>query len=342
MLDIFSISSTAFKRVRNCSLSPGIPSDHGAVGINLSRSSIKHIGERKVTRGVINWEKIRNDSITRATFNARLEMLNQESSLTYSSYFENVLRAGADTAMHIIDKEKGWFEDKRDTLLPAIETKNVLLNQMRAAAGAANDAYITLKEELKRATELVSNKVAIAKANWHRKQANLVHQMCTHPAQAWKASQHIIARDSCHHNKPVTMKMKMEDGSLATNDKQNAEVFTKHLQGVYNATRPRFALAAETIRQREELKEIGEAITWKEFNDAIRKLKCGKAPGITAVAPDALKCLDGPNKQQIFQYITDFWEDDADYWEWHTGIGVLVPKKGDLSDPNKWRGINLN
>jgi len=70
-------------------------------------------------------------------------------------------------------------------------------------------------------------------------------------------------------------------------------------------------------------------------------LKCGKAPGITAVAPDALKCLDGPNEQQIFQYITDFWEDDADYWEWHTCIGVLVPKKGDLSDPNKWREINL-
>jgi len=146
-------------------LFPGIPSDHGAVGINLSLSSIKRIGERKVTRGVINWEKIRNDSETRTTFNARLEELNQESSLTYSIYFENVLRAGADTAMHIIDKEKGWFEDESDIILPAIETKNVLLNQMRAAAGAANDAYIALKGELKRATELVSNKVAIAKAN---------------------------------------------------------------------------------------------------------------------------------------------------------------------------------
>ena len=94
MLDIFSISSTAFKRVRNCSLFPGIPSDHGAVGINISLSSIKHIGERKVTRGVINWEKIGNDSVTRATFNARLYELNQESraynNLTYSVYFEKV------------------------------------------------------------------------------------------------------------------------------------------------------------------------------------------------------------------------------------------------------------
>ena len=57
--------------------------------------------------------------------------------------------------------------------------------------------------------------------------------------------------------------------------------------------------------------------------------------------PDAFKCLDGINRKQVYHYIVDFWENDADYWEWHTGLGVLVPKKGDLSDPNKWRGINL-
>ena len=39
-------------------------------------------------------------------------------------------------------------------------------------------------------------------------------------------------------------------------------------------------------------------------------------------------------------FIVDFWEGNADYWEWHAGLGVVVPQKGDLSDPNKWRGIN--
>ena len=78
-----------------------------------------------------------------------------------------------------------------------------------------------------------------------------------------------------------------------------------------------------------------------EFTKAIRKLKNGKAPGITGVPPDAFKCLKGENKRHIFRYIVDFWEGKADYWEWHVGIGVLVPKKGDLSDPNKWQCINL-
>ena len=30
-----------------------------------------------------------------------------------------------------------------------------------------------------------------------------------------------------------------------------------------------------------------------------------------------------------------------DFEEWHEGQVVVVPKSGDLSYPNKWRGVNL-
>ena len=40
-------------------------------------------------------------------------------------------------------------------------------------------------------------------------------------------------------------------------------------------------------------------------------------------------------------FIVDFWEGKSDYREWHTGLGVMVTEKGDLSDPNKWQGIKL-
>ena len=36
-----------------------------------------------------------------------------------------------------------------------------------------------------------------------------------------------------------------------------------------------------------------------------------------------------------------FLQYELDYNQWHKGLGIMVPKKGDLSDPNKWRGINL-
>ena len=54
------------------------------------------------------------------------------------------------------------------------------------------------------------------------------------PGEAWKAARQVADRDSCHHTKPTNMKMRMENGELASNDKQNVEVFEKHLTGVYN------------------------------------------------------------------------------------------------------------
>ena len=248
------------------------------------------------------------------------------------------MRAGEDTAMRIKAPVKGWFEENREELQPVIQAKHELLSKMRASTG---EERASLRNELKESSEKVGHQIAIAKANLSRKKAIFIHKICQTPRQAWQAIKELIAGDSCHHNKPVAMKMKMKNGELASNDKQNMEVVEEHLNKVYNAKRERFADAAKMIKQREEYSELDHPITMKEFAKAIAKLKNGKAPGTTGVPPDAFKCLDGDNHKQIFHYVVDFWEGKADYWEWHTGLGVLIPKKGDLSDPNEWRGINL-
>ncbi|KAL7531695.1 hypothetical protein ACHAWF_003870, partial [Thalassiosira exigua] len=47
------------------------------------------------------------------------------------------------------------------------------------------------------------------------------------------------------------------------------------------------------------------------------------------------------NLQKVFDFITDFWEEEADYEEWHEGQGVPVPKIPDPENPNKYRIVNL-
>ena len=47
------------------------------------------------------------------------------------------------------------------------------------------------------------------------------------------------------------------------------------------------------------------------------------------------------NLKVHFNFILEFWNDNMDFEEWHEGQLVPVPKSGDLSDPNKWRGVNL-
>ena len=70
-------------------------------------------------------------------------------------------------------------------------------------------------------------------------------------------------------------------------------------------------------------------------------MKNNKAPGATGVPAEAFKCLNGENRKQVYYFVVDFWEGKADYWEWHSDLGAVIPPKGGLSDPNKWRGINL-
>ena len=66
-----------------------------------------------------------------------------------------------------------------------------------------------------------------------------------------------------------------------------------------------------------------------------------KAPGLNGVPPNAFKAMSPENLKVHFNFILEFWNDNMDFEEWHEGRLVPVPKSRELSDPNKWRGVNL-
>eukprot|EP00957_Ditylum_brightwellii_P136089 10378868-Ditylum_brightwellii.AAC.1 len=43
----------------------------------------------------------------------------------------------------------------------------------------------------------------------------------------------------------------------------------------------------------------------------------------------------------IHHMLLDFWKSALDFESWKSGILAPVPKKGDLSNPNKWRPVCL-
>ena len=74
---------------------------------------------------------------------------------------------------------------------------------------------------------------------------------------------------------------------------------------------------------------------------AVTELTNDKAPGLNKVPPNAFKAMNEANLRHHFNFIVEFWENRLDFEEWHEGQVVPVPKSGDLSDPNKWIGVNL-
>ena len=194
---------------------------------------------------------------------------------------------------------------------------------------------------LKEANKRVKDAVDAAKSKWKHHLAIIVSKLNFIPKIAWRSIREISDGVNGHHIKPTRIAMKLSDGSKSKTDKQHMSVFHPHFKKLYNNNRPVYANAADFIAQREIMPSLANDFTWKEFLVVITDLKNDKSPGLNGVPPNAFKCMDDKNLKIVFKFICDFWDAKADYIEWHEGQVVIVPKNGDTSNPNKWRGINL-
>ncbi len=135
--------------------------------------------------------------------------------------------------------------------------------------------------------------------------------------------------------------MKMANGKPATNGKETMTVFGPHFKQVFNNHCHFDPNILDEIPQWPILHKIDSPITFDQVNTAINKLKNGKSPGLNGIPPEAYKAKNAVTRWRIHEYVSAFFEGDANYDGWHVSQCVPVPKSGNLSDPNKGRGIML-
>lgn len=79
----------------------------------------------------------------------------------------------------------------------------------------------------------------------------------------------------------------------------------------------------------------------EEVAKAIASLKTGKAPGLDLLTSEILQA-DPPSAVDVFTpLLAKIWDAEILPDDWNKGLLVTVPKKGDLSQCNNWRGITL-
>ena len=76
---------------------------------------------------------------------------------------------------------------------------------------------------------------------------------------------------------------------------------------------------------------------------AIEKLKNGKAGGESGVLPELVKvaCIGDEFPKRLLELVHDVWKEKSVPTEWRDAILIPIPKKGDLSHCDNWRGISL-
>nr|KAG5701644.1 hypothetical protein BaRGS_019333 [Batillaria attramentaria] len=81
--------------------------------------------------------------------------------------------------------------------------------------------------------------------------------------------------------------------------------------------------------------------TEEEIKQAMKTLKNGKAAGVDGVTAEMLRAEETMTPRLLAEMFQKIWEDESPPDTWKTGLIVKIPKKGNLSDCNNWRGITL-
>jgi hypothetical protein len=141
----------------------------------------------------------------------------------------------------------------------------------------------------------------------------------------------------------VIVKMRKADGSMCKTDAESAEVFRQHLDKLYNASTPYDQAMVDQIVQRPIDASLNSVPSQQDILRNVKKMKGGKSPGDNGIPPEAFKALihDDATLSVLEGIILDFWQGNVCYEEWLVGRLKLLPKKGDLKNPNNWRGIML-
>ena len=79
--------------------------------------------------------------------------------------------------------------------------------------------------------------------------------------------------------------------------------------------------------------------TEEELEEAIFKMKKGKAAGKSGILPELLLYGGGALWLRLLELIQDMWNQGRVVSDWKDALIVPIPKKGDLQQCDNWRGI---
>ncbi len=242
-------------------------------------------------RGEINWRAIREKDEQWKLYNKYLLELTTKD-MTYDNFCKVVVQAGQETATVIENKCEGWYTASKDMLTPAIKEKNRLRHRLHDKHLLTLAEIEQLTKKLKEINKRNRDLMELAKACWYSGICRKIHNMQMNPCLAWENIHILTGRETAHHKATINMAMKMEDGTLASNAKENMSVFSMHFHKVLNNHRPVHTKVLDLIQQKPRLDVIDTPITFREVKAAINKLKKGKSPGLNGIPPEALKAMN--------------------------------------------------
>ena len=136
----------------------------------------------------------------------------------------------------------------------------------------------------------------------------------------------------------ATGPVKDKDGTVLTTEKEQQERWAEHFRGVLNRASP---TEVPVIEPGEEL-EIGTGVfSEAEVKVAVEMMKNNKAAGSDGIPAEIYKVGLDENVKILQKLFERIWSDEKVPTEWLKGNIAKIPKKGDKTVCDNWRGVTL-
>ena len=246
--------------------------------------------------------------------------------------FKNAVISTCEVQLGVAKKKKQDFISAHTWSL--IERREMLKNNINSAR------TIDERKEFKQQYSAVDKCVKREIRNDKREQLNTLAKKAEDAAAVYNMKDlYSITKKIANTNSSRNVPVKDKNGTLLTSVEEQLTRWKEHFLEVLNLQRD--GIEVTELREISPLQIRTTPPTKIEIVNAIKSLKCGKAAGMDNITAEVLKVDVNLVADVLHPLFIQIWEQESFPIDWQEGIIVKLPKKGDLTDCNNWRGINI-
>ncbi len=232
-------------------------------------------------------------------------------------------------------RQPDWFKESSLVLKGLAEKRNDLFGRwLRSGRNSDRQRYVAQRRKAAAA-------VKKAKNAWLQEKAREIEiGMLSGGSRrnVWSSLREI---QRCRAGlRPVTAKVK-SNGEVCVGPEESLSRWQEHFNTVLNVRSSFTESVLDSVQQGQVRDEMDLPPSEEEVFDALDAVRRNKAGGKNGILPELVKCCGANLSEYFLELFHQVWRDECVPQEWKDALIVPIPKKGDLSCYDNWRGISL-
>ena len=249
---------------------------------------------------------------------------------------DGLVDAGSELLGRDCRRQPDWYKDSFDILQPLITSRNALFARWLQCKGhRIRQRYVDMRRT-------VTAAVRKAKNDWFQQKAKEIESKVQAGVigDAWKCVRDIQrGRAGLHPTKPKAVRNL--NGDLCSTPAESLQRWQQHFNSVLNTSGISSLDLVDSFPSCDVHDDLDVVLSLDEVRNALSLVAGNKAGGRSGILPEMVNVCSDDLLKYLLDLFTSVWDAGCVPQEWRDASLVPVPKKGDLSLCDNWRGISL-